>query len=388
MKRLPEWITIPLYAFLLSRLLIFGAGILGDTMLPTEEGHWIADEQSPFLSMWAKWDSQYYVDIATNGYWFRPGQQSNVAFFPLYPMTVKVFSNFFDGNLILTGFLISNLAFFGGLIFLYLLTELELGSDSAKRAVYYLAFFPTSFFFSSVYTESMFIFLSIATMYFARKHQWMWAATFGILTAATRNLGILMWALVLWEWMRAQGWAFLSMHKKETWLNLWNGFKQHWFELVVISLIPLGMLVFIYFLKVNFDRPLAFIEVQAAWGRENIGPFAVLKNNITGLLNGEVNKGWLTRFWNVAFYLLFLIMVPFIWVKLGEGYAIFVLIMLFVPSSSAIGSVIRYLLTQFPVFMLMGWWGKDERVDRIFNFTFATLLGVFVVIFVNWVFVA
>lgn len=388
MKRLPEWITIPLYAFLLSRLLIFGAGILGDTMLPTEEGHWIADEQSPFLSMWAKWDSQYYVDIATNGYWFRPGQQSNVAFFPLYPMTVKVFSNFFDGNLILTGFLISNLAFFGGLIFLYLLTELELGSDSAKRAVYYLAFFPTSFFFSSVYTESMFIFLSIATMYFARKHQWMWAATFGILTAATRNLGILMWALVLWEWMRAQGWAFLSMHKKETWLNLWNGFKQHWFELVVISLIPLGMLVFIYFLKVNFDRPLAFIEVQAAWGRENIGPFAVLKNNITGLLNNEVNKGWLTRFWNVTFYLLFLIMVPFIWVKLGEGYAIFVLIMLFVPSSSAIGSVIRYLLTQFPVFMLMGWWGKDERVDRIFNFTFATLLGVFVVIFVNWVFVA
>lgn len=388
MKRLPEWITIPLYAFLLSRLLIFGAGIIGDTMLPTEEGLWIADEQSPFLSMWAKWDSQYYVDIATNGYWFRPGQQSNVAFFPLYPMTVKVFSNFFDGNLILTGFLISNLAFFGGLIFLYLLTELELGSDSAKRAVYYLAFFPTSFFFSSVYTESMFIFLSIATMYFARKHQWMWAATFGILTAATRNLGILMWALVLWEWMRAQGWAFLSMHKKETWLNLWNGFKQHWFELVVISLIPLGMLVFIYFLKVNFDRPLAFIEVQAAWGRENIGPFAVLKNNITGLLNGEVNKGWLTRFWNVSFYLLFLIMVPFIWVKLGEGYAIFVLIMLFVPSSSAIGSVIRYLLTQFPVFMLMGWWGKDERVDRIFNFTFATLLGVFVVIFVNWVFVA
>ncbi|HMV30259.1 MAG TPA: mannosyltransferase family protein, partial [Anaerolineales bacterium] len=164
MKRLPDWLTIPLLAFVLSRLLIFGAGILGDTMLPTEEGHWVADESSPFLSMWAKWDSQYYVDIATNGYWFRPGQQSNVAFFPLYPMTVQVLSKFFDGKIILTGFLVSNLAFFGALIFFYLLTELELGSDSAKRAVYYLAFFPTSFFFSSVYTESMFVLLSIATM--------------------------------------------------------------------------------------------------------------------------------------------------------------------------------------------------------------------------------
>jgi hypothetical protein len=216
----------------------------------------------------------------------------------------------------------------------------------------------------------------------------MWAAVFGILTAATRNLGILMWALVLWEWMRAQGWAFNAMFTKQTWLNLWNGFKQHWFDLVVISLIPLGMLVFIFFLKVNFDRPLAFIEVQSAWGRENVGPVAVLQKSITGLLEGEVNKGWLTRFWNVSFYLVFLAIVPFIWFKLGEGYAIFVLIMLFVPSASSIGSIIRYLLTQFPVFMLLAWWGKDDRVDRVLNFTFAVLLGMFVVIFVNWIFVA
>ncbi len=388
MKRLPNWLTIPLLAFALSRLLIFGAGVLGDTMLPTEEGHWIADESSPFLSMWAKWDSQYYVDIATNGYWFRPGLQSNVAFFPLYPMTMQVLAKFLDGKLILTGFLVSNLAFLGALIFFYLLTELELGSDSAKRAVYYLAFFPTSFFFSSVYTESMFVLLSIATMYFARKHQWVWAAVFGILTASTRNLGILMWALVIWEWMRSQGWAFNAMFTKQTWLNLWNGFKQHWFDLVVISLIPLGMLVFIFFLKVNFDRPMAFIEVQSAWGRENVGPVAVLQKSILGLLEGEVNKGWLTRFWNVSFYLVFLAIVPFIWFKLGEGYAIFVLIMLFVPSASSVGSIIRYLLTQFPVFMMLAWWGRDDRVDRTINFTFAMLLGVFVVIFVNWIFVA
>lgn len=388
MKRLPAWITVPLLAFALSRLLIFGAGVLGDTMLPTEEGHWIADESRPFLSMWSKWDSQYYVDIASNGYWFRPGQQSNVAFFPLYPIIMKVFAGILGGDLILTGFIISNLAFLGGLIFFYLVTELELDSDSARRAVYYLAFFPTSFFFSAVYTESLFVFLSIATMYFARKHHWVLASIFGILTAATRNLGILLWALVIWEWLRVQGWEFSAIHKKQTWLNLWHGFKQNWFELIVISLIPLGMLVYIYFLKVNFDRPLAFIETQAAWGRENVGPVAVLKNNISELMNGEVNKGWLTQFWNVSFYLFFLALVPFIWSRLGEGYAIFVLIMLMVPTASALGSVIRYLLTQFPAFMLLAWWGRDERVDRSLTTSFATLLGVFVVIFVNWVFVA
>ena len=388
MKRLPAWFVIPLLAFTLSRLLIFGAGVLGDTMLPTEDGHWVADAKSPFLSMWAKWDSQYYIDIATNGYWFRPNQQSNVAFFPLYPILVKVSAGLFGDNLILTGFMVSNLAFFVGLIFFYLLTELELDSASAKRAVYYLAFFPTSFFFSSVYTESLFVCLSIATMFFARKHQWILAVVFGILTAATRNMGILMWALVLWEWLRVQGWNIYGIFQKDMWLNLWNGFKLHWFEILIISLIPLGMIVYIYFLKVNFDRPMAFIETQAAWGRENIGPVAVLEKNIPTLIHGEVNKGWLTIFWNVATYLFFLALVPLIWFKFGEGYAIFVLIMLLVPSMSAVGSIFRYVLTQFPAFMILASWGRDDRVDRTLTTAFATLLGVFVVIFVNWVFVA
>jgi len=388
MKRLPDWLTVPLLAFALSRSLIFCAGVIGDTMLPTEAGHWVADEGSPFLSMWAKWDSQYYVDIATNDYSFCPGQQSNVAFFPLYPLTMQAFSKFFGGNLILTGFLVSNLALLGGLIFFYLLTELELGSDPARRAAYYLAFFPTSFFFSSVYTESMFVFLSVATMYFARKRRWTWAAVFGILAAATRNLGVLMWPLVLWEWMRAQGWAFLAMHKKQAWLDLWNGFKHNWFEIVTISLIPLGMLAYIYFLEVNFDRPLAFIETQSAWVQEKNTPISVIANGVKKLMTDEVNKGWMTLLWNIVTRLGFLVLTPFIWVRLGEGYAIYTLILLVAPTNTGTGSLMRYALAAFPAFMLLGWWGRNNRLDRALNFSFAVLLGVFVVIFVNWVFVA
>ena len=86
--------------------------------------------------------------------------------------------------------------------------------------------------------------------------------------------------------------------------------------------------------------------------------------------------------------LFFLALVPFIWFKLGEGYAVFVLIMLLVPSASAVGSIIRYVLTQFPAFMLLGWWGRREAVDRTLSMSFAVLLGVFVSIFVNWIFVA
>jgi Gpi18-like mannosyltransferase len=385
--KLPRWFTIPLLAFLITRLFIFGVGLVGDTMLTTEPGHWIADPDSPFLSMWTKWDSQYYVDIATNGYWFRPEQQSNVAFFPVYPLLMRLVGSLVQGNVILAGFIISNLAFFIALIFLYKLTALELDEGSAGRTVFYLAFFPTSFFFSSVYTESTFLMFSVAAVYFSRRHQWVSAALIGMLAAATRNLGVLVWALVLWEWLRAQGWSLKTIHKKQSWTDLLNGARLHWFEVIIICIIPLGLIIYMVFLQLNFERPMAFIETQAAWGRQNIGPLAVIIKSFNMLAAGTVNKGWLTNFWNLASLLVFLSIVPFIWSKIGEGYAIYVLIMLLVPSSSATGSMIRYVLTSFPAFMILGWWGRKEVVDRFLMGSMAVFLGLFVTIFVNWVFV-
>ncbi|MCX6080155.1 MAG: hypothetical protein NTW32_11530 [Chloroflexi bacterium] len=383
-----RWFIIPLFAFLISRLLIFSVGMIGDTMLPSDEGHWIAAPDHPFLSMWTKWDSQYYVDIATNGYWYRPEQQSNVAFFPVYPVLMRLASPLTGGSVILSGFLISNISFLVALMYLYQLAELELDSESARRTVFYLALFPTSFYFSCVYTESVFLMLSLATMFYARKHHWFPAALLGMLTAATRNLGVLLWALVMWEWLRAQGWSIKNCYKKESWVNLWDGFRLHWFDLFIIAIIPLGLFAYMYFLQRNFERPLAFIETQAAWGRDNIGPVAVITKSVKMLLSTAFNKGWFTNFWNTASLLLFLALVPFIWVRIGEGYAIYVLIMLLVPAASATGSIIRYVVTLFPAFMLLGYWGRRDSVDRILAIGFAVLLGMFVTIFVNWVFVA
>ena len=383
-----RWLWIPLLAFLASRVLIFSAGLVGDSMLPTEEGHWIADADSPFLSQWAKWDSQYYFDIATNGYWFRPQQQSNVAFFPLYPMLMRLAAPVTGDNVIRSGFILSNLALLGALIFLYRLAALETNPGSAERTVFYLAFFPTAFFFSCVYTESLFLLLTVGAMYFARRRLWGLAALLGVLAAATRNLGILVWALVMWEWLRVQGWQLSRIHRREMWAGLWNGVRQHWLEVLVIAIIPLGMAAYILFLKQNFDRPLAFIETQAAWGRENVGPVAIIAKSIRTLMSGEVNKGWLTNFWNTTTLLAFLALVPVIWWKLGEGYAIYVLIMLLVPASSATGSIIRYVLTAYPAFIVLGDLAKPTWLDRILTAALAVLLGLFVVLFVNWIFVA
>ncbi len=384
-----DWLLLPALAFGLSRLLIFAVAWLGDTFLVTEEGHWVADPNSPFLSFWAKWDSQWYVQIARDGYWFQPLQQSNVAFFPLYPLSMRLVAKVMGGNLILAGFLVSNAALLLALIYLYRLTVLEVGDrPSAQRAVFYAAFFPTAFFFNAVYTESLFFLLTIATMYHARRQQWLAAAVFGLLAAATRNLGVLMWALVMWEWLRHNGWRITQAYRMSAWRNLWNGLRRHWFELLIIAAIPLGLLLYVAFLKLNFGRPFAFVEVQAAWNRENIGPIAVLARDLAKLMEPQVARWYLTSLLNVGAFFLVLALVPFIWQKLGEGYAIYVLILLLIPMASSTQSIIRYLLPIFPIYILLGWWGRRSAVDHAILTSFAVLLGVLTSIFVNWYFVA
>ncbi len=387
---LPAWLLYPLLAFGISRVLIFGAGMLADTMLPTEAEHWVADPNSHFLSMWAKWDSQYYLDIAEDGYWYVPGEQSNVAFFPMYPLLIRVLAPAVKGNMVLAGFIISNVALLSSLIFLYLLSELEMDGDAAaaRRTVFYLALFPTAFFFSAVYTESLFLLLTLATMYFARKRWWLFASLAGMLAAATRNLGVLMWLLVMWEWLRAQGWRIRSAKTAQSWLDLRSGLWLRWIEIAIIALIPLGLFMYMYFLGKNFERPFAFIETQSAWGRQNIGPLAVIRQNIGLLISSDVNRGWFTVFWNISALLSFLTLVPFVWRRLGGGYGLFMLICLLVPATSAVGSIIRYVLPLFPAFILLGRWGRREWLDRALTGGFALGLGLFTAIFVNWIFVA
>lgn len=387
MKRY-HWLIYPFLAFALSRLLIFSVGLLADIMLPTDPGHWVADPDNHIISMWAKWDSQYYADIAQEGYWFTPKAQSNVAFFPLYPMIMRLLAPLLGGNVLLAGFMVSNLAFLLALILLYRLAEIETDTDAARRTVFYLALFPTAFFFSAVYTESLFLLLGVAAMLFARLRWWLAAALLGMLASATRNIGALIWALVMWEWLRAQGWRLSTARSAESWRNLFRGLVRNWLEVVIIGIIPLGLFGYMYFLKEQFQTPLAFVETQAAWGREFTGPVQAIKESVSLLASSDLNRSWLTSLSNLLAFAIFTGLVPVVWKRLGGGYAAYVLVQLVIAASTGTGSMIRYVLPLFPVFIVLGQWGRREWFDRALSTSFATLLGTFTAIFVNWYFVA
>lgn len=387
-----RWWVAPLVAFAVTRFIVLVAAYVGEIALPGNvgDGYWHAAPNNLFLDLWARGDSGFYLSIVQKGYAYSATEMSNVAFFPVYPLLVNL-ANIVVDNALLAGIIVSNLSLLGALLFLYKLTELEFGDPgTAQRAVFYIAAFPTAFFFSTVYTESTFLFFSVATMYFARRHLWMWAGVMGMLTSATRIIGVVMAGIVLLEWMRVHGWTISGMLRKASWVGLWNGLRRDWVSLLPIALIPLGLLSYMIFLKQQFNDPVGFMTVQAAWQRENLGPIVIVWRAVSGLLQQNFLAGdiWWHVIFDVGSLVAALLITIAVWRRLGEHYAILILLGMLVPAASSTQSLSRYILVLFPVFMMLGWWGRRQLLDRSLLVGFATLLGLFTAIFVNWIFLA
>ena len=134
-------------------------------------------------------DALWFLRIATTGYAAGDG---SAAFFPLYPLLVRAVSWLLGGHPLLGALLVSHIAFFGSLLVLYDLTTREFSEPVARRAIVYIAIFPTAFFFFAPYSESLFLLLSLVAFREARLGRWGGAALAGALAALTRSLGIVL----------------------------------------------------------------------------------------------------------------------------------------------------------------------------------------------------
>lgn len=381
----------PIFAFLITRIIVLLGGYLGEIAIPGVDGAGLyhVAPNNLLLDVWARWDSAFYLGIVNEGYNFVPGQISSVAFFPLYPLLVKLVS-LITGNVLLAGVIVSNLSLLGGLIFLYKLAELEFDAETAQRTVYYMAAFPTAFFFSAVYTESIYLLVSVAAVYFARRKLWAWATLFALLTSVTRIIGLGIWGIVGLEWLRTHGWTLTTIYRADAWRNLWQGLRSDWHNLALILTAPLGLLTHMRFLSKTFNDPIAFWTIQSAWEREDLGFVRIIIRDLTPIFSQNFGTGdiWWHVILDLSAFFFALIAAFFIWRRLGAGYAIYTLLGILIPANSGSGSISRYILVLFPLFLMLGYWGKNRNLHNGLIVGFSVLLGVLTTIFVNWVFVA
>ena len=197
---------------------------------------------------WAHWDGVWYIKIATSGYADGDG---STAFFPLFPMLLRYIGVILHGNLLISGIVISLFCYAGCVWLLYRLVNRDFGASVASRAVIYLAIGPLSFFLQAVYTESLFLLLSLACFVFAREGRWRLAGFMGLLATLTRSTGVLLLIPMAYYYYERRGW---KLRKTDS-------------HVANLLMVVEGLLVWMTYLALAFGKPLAFSTAQAQWER-------------------------------------------------------------------------------------------------------------------------
>lgn len=321
---------------------VFLVSFIGFSILP-HSGKFNGD----FFQSLANWDGGHFLGIAKNGY----SEKFQYAFFPLYPITISVLHQM-TGNYLVAAILISVAASFLGIQLLYKL------ADKKLSVIFAILFFPTSFYFLTVYSEGLFFSLVIASFYFFRKQKLALATIFAVLASSTRLTGLALAAGLIIEVLITKGIS------RKNWIILFS---------------PLGFVLYCIYLLNQTGDPFYFITAEIHWQRylrlpglnfweslKNLEPFNLLDLMFTVFGLGLVLRSF--RFLPISYTVFGLVSV---------------LIPLFTPSLS---SMPRYLLPIFPIFILLALF-KNQYA--IFSYLLISIMlsSLFIVLFINgyWV---
>ena len=354
--------------------------------------------------MWQRFDSGFYLGIAKGGYDTRhlAHPVASWAFYPLYPLAVSMVSRPFGygaANLRLAAILVANAAGLAAAAYLYALARREFGARVAGKTVLYLALFPTSFYLSAIYPESLFLLCAVACIYYTRGHRWWLAGIFGGLAALGRAQGVLLLLPVAWELLLSlredapaggadAGGPVVSVQAAMAYgRRLAAGLAQGrtWLALPALALIPGGLLLFLAYGKHGTGSWLVSFDVQRArWGRYYENPWTVLANAIQHP-HAASPMDW--NFWslNMAMVAAFLGFVVWAFRRLPSTYGVYTLVMVLLPlSSSRLNSISRYYLPVFPALILLALWSDDPQGTRhgLIVAGFAALLALLMSFFV------
>jgi hypothetical protein len=310
------------------------------------------DRPSPFWDQFARYDSGWYYQIARNGYEFVAGGPSvgvgkpgKIAYFPLYPLLMRYAGRLFGRSpfdTYLGGIVVSWTAFALAMVGVYMVARLDLSRRQAERAALLTAIFPFAFFYGMVYTESLFLLLTVFTFYGFRTRRWAVAALCGALATATRLNGVLMLPALAWiAWRTAEPTLRERVRAGIAVLAVLGGISAYsWY---------------VYRLSGN---PLEWAVSITRWGYHPGGtpwlaPVTLVLKLCTHpyqYLTSDPMAPYDTLYGVSG--ILFAAAIPFVWLRLGAGYGLFMVMNLYLPLSSGVfEGVGRYCSVLFPCFI-------------------------------------
>ncbi len=324
-----------------------------------------------FIWCWSQWDSNWYISIAGQGY----VNDQTVAFYPLYPLLLRWLGFILSlgqpttESYIIAGVIIAAITTLIVCIILVKLLMLDYNEEMAKNTLIFLLAFPTAFYLLAVYTESLFMALSVGAFFAARQNHWVVAMALVALAVITRQQGIVVGIALVFEYGQQTGWNWRKINLR-TLVS---------FSFPVISLS--GWLTWNWLTFGNFFAPVT--ATQNYWGRSLAWPWKSVLAQVGGLLYRDPGKSdWnpLTQYWDAmpvfdfTVTLVFIVLAIFSFRFLQNGqlrisYFIYSLGCLLLPLSSPasddpLHSLPRYLLLSFPTFITITLLSNRSRLFK------------------------
>lgn len=217
---------------------------------------------------YAHFDGGWYIKIAQNGY----TTLKETAWWPLYPLTMRAFHAVTGISYATSGVIISICCFVLAVFILGLLAERHFGFQTAFITMVCFAFYPTTYYFDSVYTEALFVLLAVSSIYAANTNRFVLSAILAALTTLTRNTGVLLCLVFVFEYARSRSLTW------RLWQPAWWGKLDWTFCWVVLP--PFTLVGYCLWLKSRFGNPLAFISAEKLWYRSYMSPWDVVRNTL------------------------------------------------------------------------------------------------------------
>lgn len=358
MTKYSTWSKLSFSLFLSWKLITLISLIVAINLVPlAQQDRFLGGGVNNYLTnslvfAWANFDGEHYLSIAIHGY-----KGLEQAFFPIYPKLINVLASpiyksipcqelqcltsalFYSS---LAGLLISNLAIFFALVLLWKLLKLDYPDKIIWWTLVLLLIFPTSFYLGAVYSESIYLLISVAAFYALRKNHWWLAGVLGAVASATRVFGVILWPVFILE-------AFLQGVPLRKWI---------W-----VMLVPVGLLLYMYYQYVTVGDPLAFYKLQKIVGEQHQSGLTLLpqvywrylKMLATVDVTSPIYQTIVLEFFTGIVFLL----LPIIGYlkKMRPSYIVYALIGFLLPTiQGSFSSLPRYVLVFFPAFLAAAIW--------------------------------
>ena len=301
--------------------------------------------QGMLFGIWQRWDGIYYQAIAEKGY----SIDYLSVFFPLYPLLGHWISALTGLSALVALLLVSNIMFIGLLILLNLLANDLFDQEVGRRTVFCAAIFPTAFFFSAIYPQSLALFLILLSYYSFRKKHWAISAFAAFLAGLTHST-VLPLALLL----AVEVFLIFRQHNK--------------FQRVTLGLIPflplLGTALFMAW-RIRFGYSNYQQLEMSEWGGSIMTPWQFINSLVSYTIANRYNY---IHWFNIFVLILLCIVTVWSFRRLPFSVSIFqlstlILIVFTGISTYPLQAINRYALIMFPIFFFIGVLTQKKRVQ-------------------------